>query len=39
MRGFAVFILVLVALSIVARPHMSHFVPLATGPMPAANIP
>ena len=39
MRGLAIIIIAVVALSAMARGHQPHFVPRPTGPMPAVNVP
>jgi len=39
MRGLAILIVALVALSAMASPQPRHFTPRPTGPMPAANVP
>ena len=38
-RGLAIIIVAVVALSAMARGHQPHFVPRPTGPMPAVNVP
>jgi hypothetical protein len=39
MRGLAIIIVAVVALSAMAGGHQPHFVPRPTGPMPAVNVP